>query len=346
MTVTRRVSIGLNRWDWRTPATFAESVRRGEDIGIGHAFVPVNPLGIWDPYVLMTLGAAATTTMGFGPMLETPRLRGAAVAAGSIATVDQVSGGRAMLIYGIGDTAVRWLGMRPARVAEMEAATAEARALLAGQRLEVGAARPAHLRHARPVPVWVAASGPKSLRMAGRVADGVFLRVGTNPANLRAAVDSITAGATEAGRNPETISIGLIVHTCHSQDPAEIRAITRAMAAGFYEYAPALFRQAGFEWRGPPIEELKQQLWPDFHHAADLVAAGALVDFLPDEVAASFSFFGTPTDVADQIRAVVAEVPQVEIVVPHPVPLAFGGGMGEAHGAYLDWLGRGVLAVT
>ncbi|MGB5758500.1 MAG: LLM class flavin-dependent oxidoreductase, partial [Acidimicrobiales bacterium] len=86
------VSIGLNRWDWRTPADFADSVRRGEDIGLEYAFVPVNPLGIWDPYVLMTLGAAATTTMRFGPMLETPQLRGPAVAAGSIATVDQVSG--------------------------------------------------------------------------------------------------------------------------------------------------------------------------------------------------------------------------------------------------------------
>ncbi len=172
----------------------------------------------------------------------------------------------------------------------------------------------------------------------------MFLRVGTNPANLRAAVESIAAGATEAGRDPADVSIGLIVHTCHSQDPADIRAISRAMAAGFYEYAPALFSQAGFEWNGSPIEELKKQLWPDFHHAADLVAAGTLVDFLPDEVAASFSFFGTPADVADQIRTVVAEVRQIEIVVPHPVPLPFGRAMGEAHRAYLDWLGRGVLA--
>ncbi len=337
------VSIGLNRWDWRTPSTFAESVQRGEAMGIDHAFVPVNPLGIWDPYVLMTAGAAATTTMRFGPMLETPQLRPAAVAAGSIATVAEVSNGRALFVYGIGDTAVRWLGMRPSRIAELEAATTTMRALLAGDRLEVGAAQPAYLRHARPVPVWLAASGPKSLRMAGRVADGVFLRVGTNPANLRAAMDSISAGAIEAERDPADISIGLIVHTCRSQDRAEIRAITRAMAAGFYEYAPALFSQAGFEWNGTPIHELKQQLWPDFHHAADLVAAGGLVDFLDDDVAASFSFFGTPADIAGQIRDLVAEVPQVEIVVPHPVPLPLGRDLGAEHADYLDFLGRGVL---
>lgn len=336
------LEIGLNRWDWRTPASFAESVRRGEDAGIAHAFVPVNPLGIWDPYVLMTTGALGTSTMRFGPMLETPQLRFPAVAAGSIATIAEVSNGRAMLVYGIGDTAVRWLGMRPSRLAEMETAVSDTKALLAGERLEVGAARPAHLRHARSVPVWVAASGPRSLRMAGRVADGVFLRVGTHPANLRAANESISAGAVEAGRDPADISIGIIVHTCRSQDPAEIRAITRAMAAGFYEYAPALFDQAGFEWPGTPIEDLKQQLWPDFHHAADLVAAGGLVDFLDDEIAASFSFSGTSADVADQIRAVVAQIPQVRIIVPHPVPLA-PARLEEEHHHYLDWLGTGVL---
>ncbi|MGH1492245.1 MAG: LLM class flavin-dependent oxidoreductase [Acidimicrobiales bacterium] len=337
-------SIGLNRWDWRTPATFAESVRRGEELGIGHAFVPVNPLGIWDPYVLMTAGAMATSTMTFGPMLETPQLRPPAVAAGSIASISEVSDGRAMLVYGIGDTAVRWLGMRPSRIAELEAATAQTKALLAGERLEVGAAQPAYLRHARPAPVWLACSGPKSLQMAGRVADGVFLRIGTNPANLRAAIASVHAGAVEKGRDPKEISIGLIVHTCRSQDPAEIRAITRSMAAGFYEYVPALFSQAGFEWNGTPVEELKKQLWPDFHHAADLVAAGGLVDFLDDEVAAAFSFFGTAADVADQIRTVVAQVPEIEIVVPHPVPLPLNRTLGDEHAHYLDWLAEGVLS--
>lgn len=333
------VSLGLNRWDWRTPAAFAESVKHAESVGIGHAFLPVNPLSLWDPYALITLGALATTTMRFGPLLETPMLRSAPVAASSIATVDEISGGRTMLVYGIGDTAVRYLGMRPSRIAEMEAATVEARAFLAGERLEVGAAEPAYLRHARPVPVWLASSGPKSLRAAGRSADGVFLRVGTNPANLRAAVAAVRSGAEEVGRDPSEVSIGLIVHTCRSQDPAEIRAITRAMAAGFYEYAPALFEQAGFEWSGTPIEQLKKQLWPDFHHAADLVAAGGLVDFLSDEIADSFAFYGTAADISAQIAAVIAEVPEVEIVVPHPVPMPIRHELSE----YVDWLGEGVL---
>ena len=161
------LSLGLNRWDWRTPQRFAVSVARAEALGLDYAFLPVNPLAVPDPYVLMAAGAAATTTLRFGPLLETPVLRPPAVAAGSIATVAEASGGRVLFTYGVGDTAVRWLGQRPARIAELEAATNELRSLLAGERLDVGAAEPAWLRHARPVPVWIAASGPKSLRAAG-----------------------------------------------------------------------------------------------------------------------------------------------------------------------------------
>ncbi|MEZ5234180.1 MAG: LLM class flavin-dependent oxidoreductase [Acidimicrobiia bacterium] len=327
--------IGLNRWDWRSASSFAAGVVEAESLGIDHAFLPVNPLAVPDPYVLLAAAALRTDRIGLATLLETPVLRPAAVAAGSIATVDEVSGGRAMLVYGIGDTAVRWLGRRPATIAELAEAVEGARGLLRGGRLEVGAAAPAWLRHARPVPVWVAAGGPRTLRMAGRAADGVFLRVGTHPANLRIAVEQVHAGAVEAGRDPADIGIGIIVHTVRTQEPAEVAAITRAMAAGFYEYSPALFSQAGLEWRGTAVEELKQRIWPDFHHADDLVAAGGLVDFLDDDVAQSFSFSGTTDDVAGQLRSVLAAVPEARIVVPHPVPLPSPVELG----GYQRWLG-------
>ena len=76
------------------------------------------------------------------------------------------------------------------------------RALLDGGEVEVGAARPARLPHHRPVPIWIAAGGPRTLRMAGGVADGVFIRVGTHRANITRTVEAIRAGAAEAGRDP------------------------------------------------------------------------------------------------------------------------------------------------
>ncbi len=328
------VALGLNRWNWQSPVEFAAAAARAEAAGIDAALLPVNPLACPDPYVLMAAGAAATSRMTFGTLLETPMLRPPAVAAGSVATVARTAPGRVLFTYGVGDTAVRWLGMRPARLAELETATTEMRALLAGERLEVGADVPAWLRHAEPVPVWIAASGPRSLRMAGRCADGVFLRVGTHPANIETAVAAVRAGASEAGRDPSEVRLALIVHTVWGASEADVGSIARAMAAGFYEYAPAMFDPPGFEWNGPPIEELMSQVWPDFHHAADLPAAGRLVDFLSDEVAGSFSFVGDADRIAAQIRAILAAVPELEMVVPHPVPMPSVAALD----AYVDWL--------
>jgi len=336
---TRAPAIGLNRWAWNSVDDFAASVAHAESVGIGWAFQPVNPLKVHDPYVLLSAAARVTTTIGLGPLLETPMLRPPAIAAGSIASLDEVSSGRAMLVYGVGDTAVRMLGMRPARIAELEEATVQARSLLAGDGVDVGARARASMAHPRAVPVWVAASGPKSLRAAGRAADGVFLRVGTHPANIAHAVDQIAQGAADAERSMDDIKIGLIVHTCRSQQPQEVRAITRAMAAGFYEYAPALFDPPGFAWSGPDVHELQQQVYPDFHHARDLVAAGQVVDFLSDDIAASFSFFGAASDVADQINQILAAVPAIDIVVPHPVPMP----QGEDLRSYIDWLGNELI---
>ena len=225
------------------------------------------------------------------------------------------------MTYGIGDTAVRWLGLRPARLAALEQATVLARRLLAGEAVDVGAVRPARLRHARSVPVWIAAGGPKTLEMAGRVADGVFLRVGRHPENLRAAIERVHRGARAAGRNPDDIGIGLIFHTVTSDDPDAIRAISRSMAAGYYEYSPALFEIPGLTWSGPSVHALKKQIYPDFHHAPDLIESGRLVSFLDDETAEAFALFGSAEDIARQLREAIDLVGRVDIVVPHPVPL-------------------------
>ena len=97
------------------------------------------------------------------------------------------------------------------------------------------------------------------------------------------------------------------------------------MAAGFYEYSPALFDTAGIPWNGTALEELKRIVWPDFHHAPDLVASGGLVSFLPDAAANGFSLCGTPLEMAAQLRDTIAVLGKVDVVVPHPVPTPGAG---------------------
>lgn len=161
---------------------------------------------------------------------------------------------------------------------------------------------------------------PRTLRMAGRVADGVFIRVGTHEANLKAAYDEVCAGAAEVGRDPSTIKIGLIFHVVLDDDTDRAALMARSMAAGYYEYSPMLFTNAGFEWNGPPCEELKKQVWPDFHHHSRLEESGRVVEFLPDEVANAFCAHGNAADVARQLSAALSQGVPCDILVPHPMP--------------------------
>jgi 5,10-methylenetetrahydromethanopterin reductase len=319
-------AFGLNRFNYSSPQAFAADARRAEELGWDYAFIPSSPLLLQDPYVNLAFAATQTTRIGLGPLIETPVMRSPAVLASSIATIEGLAPGRALLALGVGDTAVRLMGKRPSRVAELEQATTMARALLAGDKVEVGAARPAALRHARPVPVWIAAGGPRTLRMAGRVADGVFIRVGRHPANVRAAIDAVHAGAAEAGRDPAEIKICLILHTILDDDLERAGLIARSMAAGYFEYSPMLFDPPGFTWDGPDVEELKKQVWPDFHHASDLEASGRVVSFLSDEIADAFALYGTPQMIAEQLADVLSLGHRIDMIIPHPMPTPAPGG--------------------
>ena len=314
---------GLNRFDARSVDAFAADVRRAEVLGWDAALQPDSQLRRRDTYVLLAAAARATERITLGPLLANPVNRHPTVTASSIATIDELAPGRVLLGWGVGDTAVRLAGLRPARVKELEASTRLMRALLDGEAVEVGAAQPARLPHHRPVPIWIAAGGPRTLRMAGGVADGVFIRVGTHAANIAAAIEAIRTGAREADRDPGRVRLGAVFHTVLVDEPARALTMARSMAAGYYEYSPALFAAPGLTWSGPDPETLKQArgVWPDFHHASDLEASGRVVDFLPVAAADAFALRGGPAEVADRLVEVLRTAPAVfDYVVLHPIP--------------------------
>jgi 5,10-methylenetetrahydromethanopterin reductase len=314
---------GLNRFDSRSIAALAADVKRAETLGWDAAWIPDSQLRRRDTYVMLAAAAQVTERITLGPLLANPVNRHPTVTASSIATIDELAPGRTVLAWGVGDTAVRLAGLRPARIAELEASTRLMRALLDGREVDVGAARPARLPHHRPVPIWIAAGGPRTLRMAGGVADGVFIRVGTHGANIARSVQLIREGAVAAGRDPSTIGLGAIFHTVFVDDPARARLMGKSMAAGYYEYSPALFDPPGLAWTGPDPEKLKrdQKVWPDFHHSADLASSGRVVDFLPDAAADAFSLHGGAPEIIGQLVTLLRAAPaRFDHVVLHPIP--------------------------
>ena len=292
-------AFGLNRFDFRSVAAFAADVRRAEELGWDYGFIPDSQLRRRDTYVMLAEAARATSRIRIGPLIANPINRHISVTASSIATVDELAEGRTLLGLGIGDTAVRLAGLRPARVRELEEATRLARALLDGEAIEVGARAPARLPHARPVPVWIAAGGPRMLRAAGRVADGVIIRVGTAPANLEAAIEAVRAGALEAGRDP-----GRASHWAPSSTPRSSTTRSARCASGD-RWPPGITSTRRRSSRRPDCagtarrsRSCSAEVSPDFHHTPDLEGAGRLLDFLPPAAAEAFSLHGDTAAVA------------------------------------------------
>jgi alkanesulfonate monooxygenase SsuD/methylene tetrahydromethanopterin reductase-like flavin-dependent oxidoreductase (luciferase family) len=153
------------------------------------------------------LAATERVRVGIGVM-PTP-LRNVALTAMEVATVDGMFPGR--LIPGIGHGVQSWMAQVGVKAASpltlMREYSTALRALLAGERVTTSG-RYVSLDDvaldwppARPVPVPVAATGPKSLRLAGEVGDGVVLEGSVGLPGLPAALEQIAAGRAAAGRD-------------------------------------------------------------------------------------------------------------------------------------------------
>src|SRR6266849_9769419 len=148
-------------------------------------------------YSYLTLAAGRTSRLLLGTAVTNPATRHPAITAAAAATVDEISGGRFALGIGTGDRPLLALGRKPSTLASLEAAVDGIRRLWRREQVDLRSGDfemvGAHLRFpARAdIPVFISASGPKTLELAGRIADGVILLVGLFPEALDWAISHV-----------------------------------------------------------------------------------------------------------------------------------------------------------
>jgi len=152
-----------------------------------------------DSSAMMTLAAANTTRIRIGHAVTNPYTRHAAVIANSIGTLDEISDGRAFLGIGAGGSAVAMVGQHPRPLSELADHIAFFRDFTAGRQAswQGQVMRSEWLR--RYIPVVIGTHGAKSCRLAGRIADGVFLP-GFDPGIARWKRARVAEGANQVGR--------------------------------------------------------------------------------------------------------------------------------------------------
>src|SRR5712691_8086308 len=141
----------------------------------------------------MALGAKVTEHLQFMTGVTNPATRHPAALATAIATVQEVSNGRAVLGIGRGDTALFHLGRPPMRIEDFFARIRAVPSYLRWETIESNG-HPSRLRwrdRARQpaVPIDIAASGPKVIALAARTVERVTFAVGADPDRLSWALD-------------------------------------------------------------------------------------------------------------------------------------------------------------
>jgi alkanesulfonate monooxygenase SsuD/methylene tetrahydromethanopterin reductase-like flavin-dependent oxidoreductase (luciferase family) len=267
-----------------------------------------------DPFLVCALRWSDTLDVvpagiGVGIGVATVQSRSPIAFATSAAMLTRLTGGRFILGIGSGsiyssDTRRQW-GLQEKPLATVRAYVQLVRAFLAGERVTF---RNEDLNYERaelggvpqPTPIYLGALGPKMLRLAGEVADGVVLSWVTAE-RLEWARERLAEGAAKADRDPAAVRIATNVRVSVDDD---VRVARRALAASMYSYvvpsAGAIhslvyrphMEQAGFR-RG--FEELDR-----------LVARGLgrdqILEEFPEELLQGFGYYGPAAGAAEALR--------------------------------------------
>lgn len=200
-------------------------------------------------WVALTVAAKATSRLKLGTGVTNPVTRHPAVTADAAASLQEVSGGRVVLGIGRGDSSLAYLGYGPAPLARLAGYLRQLQAYLRGEEVEFGSqddsglpglgtlgyarqpdsSRIRWLPGTQPkVPVDVAGSGPKVVRLAAELADGVTFGVGADRGRLTSMLDKVLEARTAAGRRHEPFTTSAMLTVVPHPD----RDVARRLAAG------------------------------------------------------------------------------------------------------------------
>jgi len=266
-----------------------DMIRFLEAHSFGCAWIADSPPLDWpDVYMTLALCSSETSRIKLAPGVTNPVTRHASVTANALVTLHRLSRGRAELGIGLGYSAVRAAGLKPARLQELIAYVASLRSSL--QQRDVS------------IPIYVAASGPGTLITAGQIGDGAMVTVGTHPVLVRRALQYIERGAREAGRDPEGIEVVFLAGLAIGADWEDVRREASPVAARRAkdaEYHPDFFLPPELEsLRADTLRvarhyDVQRHVDPDAPH--NRLVTDALVD--------AFTLAGTPDRCAGKIQA-------------------------------------------
>lgn len=280
-----------------------------------------------DPWAQMGAWAVSTRRIRLSTGVTNPCTRNLAVTAAAAATIQAISGGRAVLGIGRGDSALAWLGYAPAGMQHFARALASLQALLRGEEIafeasgEITGDAPSHeglSLGARPqgvqlkwlpkelpkVPLDVAATGPKVIALAATIAERVTFSVGAEVERLQWALDIVRAARARAGLGEQDVSCGAqLVVVCHPDEETAM-AVAMSMVPPLARFQVIQGKAAGPQDAAADesLEAVRQGY--DMRRHGEIDAAERMVGgALTPEFVRRFAIVGSPEHCTARLRA-------------------------------------------
>ena len=286
---------------------YRAQVRLAEELQFGLIGVGDVPHAWQELYISLTIAALETKKITLAPMVTTPFGRHPAITAIAMSSLYELTGGRVVLGIGTGNSMAKGFGRNLATQTEMRDYILALRELFSGKSITWDGKVIEPLACARPVPIYLSAAGPKALALAGELADGVVLQIGSSLDEVDSKIARVRTAAVAANRQPASVDLW-------AYSFCSIRESRKAALSDISSFLAALvcsdFKKKAFFDKVP--DALKEKI-SEVHRRYDLSqhavpgsSNGRLVEELglADYLAGFNSIAGTP----EEVRTIVNHV--------------------------------------
>ena len=232
--------VGTILWSDGTWPSLRDFAKRADELGYEIGFAQE----AWGREAYITLADLAWVTKRIllAPGIANLYSRTPGLLAQLTATLDSQSGGRAVVGLGLSSRQLitNWHGLKfehPIQrtreyIEILRLALSGERVNYDGQIFKLRGFRLGMPPPERKIPIYVAAMGPRNIRVCAELADGV-VPFFPNSKDMGYMMNEIEAGAREGGKDPSEVEVAPFIITCITEDPEQGRAQARAQLASY-----------------------------------------------------------------------------------------------------------------
>jgi 5,10-methylenetetrahydromethanopterin reductase len=302
-----RIKVGIRIPPCRPVPEIADAVRRAELAGFDSVAMPESPTLWRNTVAALVASAAVTDRITLATNVVSFATHSPAAVASFARTIGELAPGRFRLGIGAGDSAVTLTGRERSSTTDLRRGVAMVRDLLAGRSVRVGDTDVELHDPGGPLPIYLAAEGPKNLALAGEIADGVV----TTNHDIAAKHDRLVAAALAAGRAEAPQHAVAAIMGISDDVERDARRLKPLIVRRTQVSGTAQFDAAGIRLN-VPTGHIRLPDGTDFGHPRDIEAAIEFASQWVDDATAvwfarNVAMFGSAAELAPHMQALALD---------------------------------------